>query len=113
MANEEKTKEDLPFSLPASDLVNTTVFDSPAVKHKLPLYLQNMFLACGYDTLYAIAELNVHESGLNDIDRMLEYINNTFPQDQRLVATYYILVYSYVHVFMAFSTLINLQVSSW
>ena len=35
MANEEKTKEDHPFSLPASDPVNTTVFDSPAVKHKL------------------------------------------------------------------------------
>ena len=51
MANEEKTKEDHPFSLPASDPVNTTVFDSPAVKHKLPLYLQNMFLACGYNTI--------------------------------------------------------------
>lgn len=44
MSNEEKNKEDHPFSLSASDPVNTTVFDSPAVKHKLPLYLQNMFL---------------------------------------------------------------------
>jgi len=39
--------------------VNTAVFDSAAVKHKLPLYIQNMFLACGYDTLDVIAELNV------------------------------------------------------
>ena len=88
MAYEEKTKEDQPSLLPASDPVNITVFDNPAVKHKLPLYLQNMFLACGYDTLDAIAELNVHGSGLNDIDRMLEYVNSTFPQDQRLVATF-------------------------
>lgn len=77
-------------ALPANDPVNTgnTVFDSPAVKHKLPLYLQNMFLACGFDTLDAIAELNVHGSGLNYIDRMLKYVNSTFPQDQRLVASH-------------------------
>ena len=79
--------EDQPILLQASNRPgNSTVFDSPAVKHELPLYLKNMLLACGYDTLDAIAELNVCESGSNDIDRMLEYVN-TFPQDQRLVAT--------------------------
>ena len=96
MANEEKTKEDHPFSLPASDPVNTTVFDSPAVKHKLPLYLQNI-LSCGYDTLDAIAELNVHESGLNDIDKMLEYVNNTFPQDQLSYTAMYMCSWLLVH----------------
>ena len=106
MADKEKTTEDQPILLQASNPGNSIVFGSPAVKHKLPLYLKNMLLACGYDTLDAIAELNVCESGSNDIDRMLEYVNNTFPQDQRLVATYY------VHVFLAFITLIKLQVSS-
>ena len=42
----EKTTEDQPILLQASDPVNSTVFDSLAVKHKLPLYLQNMLLAC-------------------------------------------------------------------
>ena len=42
MAYKAKTKEDQPFLLPASDPVNTTVFDNPVVKHKQPLYLQNM-----------------------------------------------------------------------
>ena len=68
--------------------------------------IRNFYIVAAlYDTLDTIVELNVRESGLNDIDKMLEYINNTFPQDQRLVATY---LYT---VFMAFSALINLQVS--
>ena len=50
------------------------MFDRPAVKHKLPLYLQNILLACGYDTLDAIAELNVYEPGSNDINRMCRFL---------------------------------------
>ena len=87
MSNKEKTEDDHSLSLPTSDSVNTLLFDSPAVKHQLPLYIQNMFLACGYDTLNVIADLNVCESESNDIDKMLDYVNKTFPQDQRLAAT--------------------------
>jgi len=43
MADEEKTKDDHSSWLPANDPVNTAVFDSAAVKHKLSLYIQNMF----------------------------------------------------------------------
>lgn len=45
-----------------------------------------MFLACGYDTLDVIADLNICESETNDIDRILDFVNTTFPQDKRLVA---------------------------
>ena len=57
-------------------------FDRPAVKHKLPVYIQNMFLACGYDISDVIAEMDVSQSAeVNDTDRMLDYVNKTFPQD--------------------------------
>ena len=69
----EKTTEDQPILLQASDPVNSTVFDSPAVKHKLPLYLQNILLACGYDTMDAIVKLNIYEPGSNDINRMCRF----------------------------------------
>ena len=68
----EKITEDQSILLQASDPVNSAVFDSPAVKHKLPLYiyLQNMLLAFGYNTLDAIRE---HEPGSNDIGRMCRF----------------------------------------
>ena len=77
MADKEKTREkttkDQPILLQASDPVNSTVFDSPAVKHKLSLYLQNILLGCGYDTLDAIVELNVHEPESNDITECVDF----------------------------------------
>ena len=51
MADEGKT-EDGPF----------IVFNRPTVKHKLPVYTQNMFLACGYDTSDVVAEMDVSQS---------------------------------------------------
>ena len=34
----------------------------PTVKHKLSVYTQNMFLACGYDTSDVVAEMDVSQS---------------------------------------------------
>jgi len=54
------------------------------MQKKLPQYIQNIFLACGYDTLQVIAEMDVNQSSqCNDIDKMLEYIKKTFPYDER------------------------------
>ena len=44
------------------------------MKEDLPYYLQNLLLACGYDTLSAIAKIDVP----TDIDKMLQYINDNF-----------------------------------
>ena len=46
------------------------------MKEDIPDYLQNniMLLACGYDKMSTLAEFDVHA----DIDKMLEYINDTF-----------------------------------
>ena len=42
------------------------------MKEDLPYYLQNLWLACGYDTLSAIAKIDVP----TDIDKLLQYIND-------------------------------------
>lgn len=58
------------------------------MKQELPQYLQNMLLACGYDRLQIIAEMNVNQteySQPNDVDRILSYIQQTSPSDSRLV----------------------------
>ena len=56
------------------------------MQQELPQYLQNMLLACGYDRLQIIAEINVSASPQpNDVDKMLDYIKQTFPSDSRLV----------------------------
>ena len=47
------------------------------MKEDLPyylIYLQNLLLACGYDTLSVIAKIDVP----TDIDKMLQYINDNF-----------------------------------
>ena len=65
-----------------------SVFNRPSVKHKLPVYIQNMFVSCGYDTADVIAEMNVNQSAeMNDIDKILDYVKKTFPQDQRSLTT--------------------------
>lgn len=59
-----------------------SVFNRSSVKHKLPQYIKNMFLACGYDASDVIVEMDVSQSAeVNDIDRTLYYINKIFPQD--------------------------------
>ena len=44
------------------------------MKEGLPDYLQNMLLACGYDKMSTLAEFDVRA----DIEKMLEYIIDTF-----------------------------------
>ena len=47
-----------------------------------------MLVACGYDRLETIVKMNVDESEpgkLNDIDRMLNYLKQNYPNDSRLV----------------------------
>jgi len=54
------------------------------MQQKLPQYIQNIFIACGYDTLQVIAEMDVNQlSECNDINRMLEYNKKIFPNDKR------------------------------
>ena len=56
------------------------------MQQELPQYLQNMLLACEYDRLQIITEINVSESSHpNDVDKMLDYIKQAFPSDARLV----------------------------
>ena len=42
-----------------------------------------MFVSCGYDTYTGfIAEMDVNQSAeMNDIDKILDYVKKTFPQD--------------------------------
>ena len=56
------------------------------MKQELPQYVQHMLEAAGYETLQTIADMDV-TSESNDIDRMLNYIKQTFPNDARLVIT--------------------------
>ena len=66
----------------ASDPVD--IFSSHALKFQLPVYIKNMFLACGYDNLEIIAEMDVCQTTVpNDIDKIIDYVNQTFPQDSR------------------------------
>ena len=54
------------------------------MQQKLPQYIRNIFVACGYDTLQVIAEMDVNQSSEhNNIDKMLEYVKRTFPNDDR------------------------------
>ena len=54
------------------------------MKQELPQYIQHMLEAAGYETLQTIADMDV-TSESNDIDRMLNYIKQAFPNDARLV----------------------------
>ena len=56
------------------------------MKQELPQYIQRMFEAAGYATLQTITDMDV-TSESNDIDRILNYIKQTFPKDARLVVT--------------------------
>ena len=56
------------------------------MKQELPQYIQHMLEAAGYETLQTIADMDV-TSESNDIDSMLNYIKQTFPNDARLVIT--------------------------
>lgn len=63
------------------------------MQQELPQYLQNMLLACGYDRLQIIAEINVSASSQpNDVDKMLDYIRKTFPLDSRLVDMHMVVI---------------------
>ena len=44
----------------------------------LPKYMQNMFLAYGADRMTTIAKMNSA-----DVDAMLKYVQETFPDDKR------------------------------
>ena len=51
------------------------------MQQDLPQYIQNMFIAAGYETLQTIAEMDVNlGSKPNDIDKMLDYIKQNFPR---------------------------------
>ena len=66
--------------------VSSTAAALTMMQQELPQYLQNMLLACGYDRLQIIAEINVSESSHpNDVDKILDYVKQTFPSDARLV----------------------------
>lgn len=58
------------------------------MQRELPQYLQHMLLACGYDRLHIIAEMNVNQTDTsqpNDVDKILDYVKHNFPSDSRLV----------------------------
>ena len=56
------------------------------MQQELPQYIQNMFVAAGYKTLQTIAEMNADcGSKPNDVDGMLDYIKQHFPNDARLM----------------------------
>ena len=62
------------------------LFTSITTTHNLPVYIQNMLLASGYDRLETIGHMDVSESGqLNDIDEILDYVRKSFPNDAKLV----------------------------
>ena len=51
------------------------LFSSHTTNCQLPVYIKNMFLACGYDTSDVIAEMDAcPTTNPNDIDRMLDYV---------------------------------------
>ena len=57
---------------------SSTVAALAMMQQELPQYLKTCFLACGYDRLQIIAEINVSASPQpNDVDKMLEYIYKT------------------------------------
>ena len=60
---------------------------STANNHHLPVYIQNMLLAYGYDRLELMAQMDVNnDSGQpNDIDKMLQYVQQNFTSDVRSV----------------------------
>ena len=63
------------------------LFSSITTTHNIPVYIQNMLLASGYDRLETIAHMNVSESDQpNDIDGILDYVRKNFPNDARLVS---------------------------
>ena len=80
-----KTSQDGHISQELNE-VPTNVFTSVTTPHTVPDYIQNTLLALGYDRLQTIARLDVSETGqTNDIDRILNYVKQKFPNDTRLV----------------------------
>jgi len=63
------------------------LFITTATNHHLPKYIENMLLAYGYDRLELLAQMDIsNDSGQpNDIDKMLQYVQQNFPSDVRLV----------------------------
>jgi len=54
------------------------------MEQRLPEYIKNIFVACGYDTTPIIAAMDVSQSSQpNDVDKMLDYVKRTFPNDSR------------------------------
>ena len=75
-------------SVNQEQLTPVELFTKTASNFNLPEYIQNMLVACGYDRLETIAKMNVDESEpgkLSDIDRMLNYLKQNYPNDSRLV----------------------------
>ena len=55
------------------------------MQRELPQYIQHMLLACGYDRLHIIAEMNVNQTDAsqpNDADKILDYVKQIFHQIQ-------------------------------
>lgn len=67
-------------------LTPSELFTEAATSYDLPGYIKNMLVACGYDRLETVAKMNVDESQPgqpNDIDRMLNYLKESYPNDSR------------------------------
>ena len=62
------------------------IFSSHATKFQLPSYIKNMFLACGYDTLEVIADMDVcPATNPNDIGVIPCQINKEFRVTSRIL----------------------------
>ena len=55
------------------NMMSTTTSETAItmMQQRLPEYIQNIFMACGYDTLQTIAEMDVGQTTVdNDIDTL-------------------------------------------
>ncbi|MDA8002571.1 MAG: hypothetical protein MPL62_14930 [Alphaproteobacteria bacterium] len=55
------------------------------MQRKLPGYVVETFIAAGYDTLEAIANMNISNEAGNSLQLIEEYINSTHPNDPKFM----------------------------
>lgn len=84
--SEKQSEADCQDSTNSSSSIALTM-----MQQELPQYIQNIFMATGYETLHTIAEMDVKQSSEpNDIDRMLVFIKQHFPNDARFFRADYV-----------------------
>jgi len=62
-------------------------------------YIQNMLVACGYDRLETVAKMSIDQRSpgqINDIDNMLSYLNQRYPNDYCYLYNVHIYIYIYI-----------------